>query len=104
MRDSYESILGLDAEVVAISADTLAVARQAVIDARLPYPVLSDAGLAVIDRYGVRHIDELKGRSIARPSVFVLDREGIVRYLHVGEHERDRPTVEALLLALETID
>ncbi len=70
----------------------------------LPYVVLGDPDLVTIDRYGVRHVDEPKGRTIARPSVFVLDRGGIVRYFHVGEHERDRPAVAALILALESID
>ena len=34
----------------------------------------------------------------------ILDRDGVVRYAHVGEHPRDRPTLGAILLALETLD
>ena len=80
------------------------MARGSVTESKLPYAVLGDPDLVTIDRYGVRHVDEPMGRRIARPSVFVLDRSGLVRYLHVGEHERDRPPLAALLLALETID
>jgi hypothetical protein len=62
--------------------------------------------LTAIDRYGVRDReprDEPEGGPIARPSLFVLDRAGVVRYAHIGEHKRDRPALGAVLLALETI-
>ncbi len=90
--------------MIAISAEAPSAVRVPVTNAKLPYAVLGDPDLATIDRYGVRHVDEPKGRQIALPSVFVLDRAGVVRYLHVGEHERDRPSVGALILALESLD
>jgi peroxiredoxin len=104
LRDHYATIQALDAEVIALAAEPAAAARDAVHMARLPYPILSDETLTVIDRYGLRHIDEPEGREIARPSLFVLDRAGTVRYAHVGEHVRDRPALGAVLLALESID
>lgn len=76
---------------------------EAVDRARLPFPLLSDADLTAIDAYGVRHHDEPKGRQIARPAIFLLDRMGVVRYAYVGEHERDRPALGTILLGLETI-
>ena len=103
MRVAYGAIRDLGGEVVAIAAEATAAARDQVTSLDLPYVVLGDPDLATIDRYGVRHVDEPKGRSIARPSVFVLGRDGVVRFLHVGEHERDRPAIAALLLALETL-
>jgi len=90
-----------------VSAETAAATQAATAGADAPYPfaVLSDPALTVIDRYGVadpEERDEAGGR-IARPAVILLDRMGVVRFAHVGEHARDRPTVAALLLALETI-
>jgi peroxiredoxin len=102
LRDSYATIGDLGAAVIALSAEPLATAREAATVAGLPFPILGDA-LAAIDRYGLRHHDEPEGRQIARPSLFVLDRQGIVRFAHVGEHPRDRPAIGAILLALETI-
>lgn len=104
MREAYPSIGGLDAEVIAVSSDAVEVTRADAALAALPFPVLSDARLEAIDRYGVQHENEPNGRRIARPAVFVVDRRGTVGFAHVGEHPRDRPTVEALLLALETIE
>ena len=53
----------------------------------LPFPLLADPEGEVIRRYGVW--DE-EGK-IARPAIFVLDRDGIVRYAYVGEDFADRP-------------
>ena len=86
-----------------MSSEPTPVARAEAAHAHLPFPLLSDETLTAIDAYGVRHHDEPKGRAIARPSLFVLDRAGVVRYAHVGEHERDRPALGAVLLALETL-
>ena len=77
--------------------------RGAAEQARLPFPLLSDVDLTAIDAYDVRHHDEPKGRQIARPAIFLLDRRGVVRYAYVGEHERDRPALGTIVLGLETI-
>ena len=103
MREAYETIQSLGAEIVAISAETLETVQSAAIGARLPFPVLSDASLTAIDRYGVRHEHEPQGKRIARPAIFIIDRQGLVRYAHVGEHPRDRPALGSLLLALESL-
>jgi len=104
LRDHYDALRDLGADVVAISADEVDLARSAAAEARLPFRIVSDPTLTIIDRFGLRHVDEPKGRSISRPAIFVLDRNRIVRYLYVGEHSRDRPAIGAILLALESID
>lgn len=103
MRDAYPAIIGLGGEVVAISTEPLATARGAVAEAGIPFPVLSDPGLEVVDRFGLRHVDEPEGRRIARPALILLDRSGVVRYAHVGDHPRDRPAIGAILLGLESL-
>ena len=45
-----------------------------------------------------------EGRAIARPSLFVIDPRGTVRFAHVGEFPRDRPSMDLVLLALEVLD
>lgn len=104
LRRVYLSFEDAGAVVLPISAEPLAAARAGVERDRLPFAVLSDADLATIERYGVRHLDEPEGRAIARPAVFVLDREGIVRFAHVGEAPRDRPPAALVLLALEAVE
>jgi peroxiredoxin len=53
----------------------------------LPFSLLSDPDGEVSRRYGVWD-DE---GQIARPAIFVGDREGIVRYAYVGQDFADRP-------------
>jgi peroxiredoxin len=103
LRAAYSEFQGLDAELIALSSQPLLEAQQAALAASLPYPIVSDPTLTVIDSYGVRHPDEPEGREIARPSVFIIDRQGVVRFAHVGEHTRDRPTPGALLLASQSL-
>ena len=78
-------------------------ARSAVDAAQLPFTVLSDPDHMAIDLFGVLHEDEPEGRIIARPAVFLIDREGVIRFAHVGEHSRDRPALGTILLALESL-
>lgn len=90
--------------VLAISAEPLATVRAAARRDGLRLTLLSDEGLTAIDAYGIRWEGEPEGRAIARPSVFVVDRDGVVRFAHVGEDPLDRPTTRLILLALESLD
>jgi peroxiredoxin len=103
LRDRYGEFLDLGAEVVAVSAESLPTATLEVAAAGLPFPVLSDDDLSVIGRYGVAHDQEPEGRRIARPSAFLIDGSGVLRFGYVGEHASDRPAIGVLLLALETM-
>lgn len=103
MRESYDRIKDLGAEVLAVSTLSASEAQAAADAAQLPFPVLSDPLHAVIDDYGVLHEDEPEGRVIARPAIFLIDRGGSIRFAHVGEHSRDRPALGTVLLALESL-
>lgn len=90
--------------MVAVSVEPVAASRSAVAAAGFPFPLLSDPDLAVIDRYGVRDDREPERGPLARPALFVVGGDGVVRFAHVGEHPRDRPAVGAMLLAVETLE
>src|SRR5690606_22550390 len=62
----------------------------------LPFPVFLDRGLAATIRFN------LTG-DITKPSTFVLDRDGVVRYAHVGDEPEDRPSVERVMQELQAI-
>ena len=72
----------------------------------LGVPLLFDPHARTIDRYGLRdpadaHRD-LDG--VPRPAVFVLDREGKVRWAKVESDYRERPTTEEVAAALDAFD
>ncbi len=67
---------------------------------KLWFPVLSDFWHhgAVADRYGVLRSDGLSERAI-----FVIDKEGIIRYIGVGDINK-RPRLEVLVNELERLE
>jgi peroxiredoxin len=62
---------------------------------------LSDSGHRVIDRYGLLNPE---GRGWAHPTVFVIDRRGIVRWKFIEINYKVRPTNEMILKALAAVD
>ena len=65
------------------------------------FQILSDAEKKTITAYGIVNAAEHDG--IAHPSIFILDKEGKIRYMHVGKDPQDRPTDEAIVLELKKL-
>ena len=59
------------------------------------YQILSDSEKKVIKSYGVLNAKERDG--IAHPSVFIVDKEGLIRYMYVGKDPGDRPEDQAII-------
>ena len=59
----------------------------------IPYPILLDINLTCVDQLGIRS-------QLAKPSTYIIDREGRVRFAYVGESIADRPTVDSILQQL----
>lgn len=59
----------------------------------IPYPILLDIQLTSVDQLGIRS-------ELAKPSTYIIDREGRVRFAYVGESIADRPTVDSVLKQL----
>jgi peroxiredoxin len=83
--------------VYGISVDTPEQNRAMLEKLLLPFSLLSDPDGEVSRLYGVWHEEQ----AIARPAIFVLDRNGVVRYAYVGDDFADRPGDEAVWRALE---
>jgi peroxiredoxin len=93
-------------EILAVSIDDRAlqqrmIDRVAEEDGRvLEYVLLSDPDHAVIDRYGLLNQDDPQARPIPHPTVFVIDRSGVVRWKFIEIDYRIRPTNEDILAGL----
>jgi peroxiredoxin len=91
------------ARVVAISPDSVEQNRQVIEWLELDFPILSDAGLAATDAFGVRHDDASpEGGDIPRPATFILEG-GAVRWRDLTESWRIRPRPDDLLTALRDL-
>ena len=87
----------------------------------LEFPVLSDEGGDVIDRYGLKYdvnahelykaggadLDKFNGEGrwiLPAPAVFVIDREGIVRFVSVNGDYTQRAEPDEALAALDSLN
>jgi peroxiredoxin len=61
-----------------------------------PFPVLLDENFAAVDKLGIRG-------DLAKPSTYIIDKKGQVRFAYVGTNSGDRPSVKALLQQLDQI-
>lgn len=100
MRQHYDAFHRRDAEIVAVAADTLGNARAYFQKHRLPFPCLVDNDHTVYDMYNVQSRVISLGQ---RPGLFIIDKEGIVRYVHVGSQQWDIPSVADVLARLDAI-
>ena len=66
--------------------------------------VFSDPSAAIIERYGVEHdIDGMAGITEARPAVFLLDSDRVVRYAWVAGGHPDSPDYDAVEAAIDAL-
>ena len=69
------------------------------------FPLLSDPQSGTIDRYGLRDpaYEGKKVYGIPHPAVFVLDRQGRVRWSRIETDYRQRPSNEEIRAAIDAI-
>lgn len=60
----------------------------------LPFPVLLDVSLKNVKAFGIEG-------DLAKPSTYVIDRDGVVRYAFVGSQPHERPDVATILAELK---
>jgi len=94
LQDDYGEFQALNAEILAVSVEEPEMGRYVSELLQLQYPVLADAERRAVDLYGVYN---LLGDSLATPSVFVIDQQGVIRWEYIGQSSSDRPTNEMIL-------
>ncbi|MGH7146040.1 MAG: redoxin family protein [Planctomycetota bacterium] len=63
-------------------------------DFKLPYKIALDVDLAAVRMF------DIKG-SLAKPTSILIDEQGLVRYVYVGQEPADRPSVKTLLSVID---
>jgi peroxiredoxin Q/BCP len=91
-----------NAQVVGVSADHVNT-LQAFTDAnKIRYPLLSDFSRKMLPAYGAMVTDEQSPiYRYAKRAYFILDRQGIVRYMKIQDNALDILTAEEILKALK---
>jgi mycoredoxin-dependent peroxiredoxin len=101
---SYEAELerfgDFDTEVVSISQDSTQALNAWSQAIHTSFPLLSDyyPQGQVVDLYGVRH-----PAGMAERALFVIDKEGIIRYIEITNSPGDMPDNETLFEALRKL-
>jgi glutaredoxin-dependent peroxiredoxin len=102
-RDSASELNMVGAKVLGVSADTF-FALKAWKDAeKLNFPLLSDFNKTVMPQYDVLNPDMIGLKGIAKRSVFVIDKTGVVRHKEVLEDARNEPDYGKIKQALASL-
>lgn len=105
MRDDIATYEGLDAEVLAVSVDSLFTLEQFKKAENYNFQLLSDFNKNVSRAYGALYEDfvlDMKG--VSKRSAFVIDKEGIVQYAEVLESAGDLPNFDEVKAALAKLN
>ena len=98
LQKHYFDFQELGAELYAISVDAPAVSKAFFVEVEgVQFPILSDQSWETIRAYGVLSI-----ANIARPSAFVIDTSGIIRYKSIGD-TTNRESIDTLIHELELL-
>ena len=107
MRSFQHRLSEFDARgisVVAISVDPPDVNKRQSQKLGYTFPLLSDPNAKVIRRYDVLHPGAgPKGAGIARPAEFLLDSDGIVRWVNLTDNIAVRARPEQMLEAFNQL-
>jgi glutaredoxin-dependent peroxiredoxin len=88
-------------QVVGVLSQNARAVRTYIEETGLPFDILIDERRDVLRAYGVWHRIGLDAWNIARPAVFLVDTDRRIRYSFIGNQQREFPTQEEILAALD---
>lgn len=104
-RDSMARLTDLQAQVIGISINDPFSNKAFAEKNRLPIPVLSDYNREVTHQYGLEmeNYAGLPGYTVAKRSIFILDSQGIIRFMWVSDDPAVEPNYSQIEQALKQI-
>jgi glutaredoxin-dependent peroxiredoxin len=104
MRDNMSLYSDLNAEILAISVDSLFTLEKFKAEQKLPFHLLSDFNKETSSAYGSLYENFVLGmKGVSKRSAFVVDSEGIIQYAEVLEDAGKVPNFEAVQDALKSL-
>jgi peroxiredoxin len=104
-RDSLKGFTALNAQVVGISVNDPWTNKAFADMNKLTFPLLCDYSRETVRKFNLFHNDYagLKGYTVAKRSVFILDEQGVVRYKWTSEDPGREPNYEEIKAALSKL-
>lgn len=100
MRQSHEELTKRDAVVLAVGPDPAAAFKLMWARERFPFTGLPDPGHKVASQYG----QEVSLFKLGRmPAVIIVDKKGIIRFVHYADNMRHYPRMEKLYAVLDSL-
>lgn len=104
VRDGLSEYTNVNADVVAISVDTIFALDKFKAENNYPFVLLSDFNKEVCQAYGAFYEEFVLGmKGVARRAAFVVDGEGTIQYAEVLESAGDLPNFEEIKRTLAAI-
>ncbi len=101
LRDDIASYEGVDAEILAISIDSLFTLGKFKEDQKFPFQLLSDFNKTTSEAYGALYETFVFGmKGVSKRSAFAVDADGIITYAEVSENAGQIPNFELVKAAL----
>jgi peroxiredoxin Q/BCP len=101
LRQDYDLFTAKDAEIIAIGPEDAASFRKYWEENQMPFIGLPDPQHSVLKLYG----QQVKIFKFGRmPAQMIVDKDGILRYIHYGHSMSDIPPNEELLRLLDEMN
>ena len=102
-RDSLTRFNASKAQIYGISVDTFFALKAFAEAQKLSFPLLSDFNKEAIKAYDVVNPDMVGLKGVAKRSVFVIGKDGVIRYKEVLDDARNEPNYEKLNAAIDAL-
>jgi peroxiredoxin Q/BCP len=100
LRQDYQKFQQSDAEIIVVGPEKAKAFHQYFTKNNLPFTGLPDPRSSVLKLYG-QEVNLFKlGRM---PAMVIIDKQGIVRFVHYGHSMSDIPKNEEVLTTLENL-
>ena len=107
LQDLQKSLPAIEAtgvRLIALSYDAPATNAAAAAKLGLTFPLLSDVGSKVIDAYGIRNHEATgRGAGIPHPTVFLVDRQGVILAKLGRDGYKERPEAAEIMAAAKAL-
>lgn len=102
LRDRIDQYNSMNAQVIGITVDPPFSQKVWIDQNNVTYPFLSDFNREVVNLYDVAlpNLASMEGYVAAKRAVFVLDKEGIVRYKWVSDSPANEPDYDEVQSAV----
>lgn len=101
IEEHRQTIESRGVRLVAISVDPPATTREHIKKQGYNFLFLSDEQHEVLRQWDLVHPGAFRGEDIARPAEFLLDPEGVVRWVNLTDRYQVRPKGEQILEAMD---